>query len=210
MPGQLIPLFPLSVVLLPGMPLPLHIFEERYKEMMGDVIPDGEFGVVLAKDGGIVNVGCTAVVSAVVQRYSDGRLDLVASGQRRFLIHSLDEEKSYLRAEVQFFDDEDVKEASADLKKRAGVAFRKLMKIERPNATVEPTLENVGRMSFQIAQFIGDLDKRQTVLSLRSEIERLEFLVRIVPGYLVQREQTELAKRVGPLNGHAKHIKGAE
>ena len=58
MAQQLLPLFPLSVVLLPAMPLPLHIFEERYKEMMADVIAaEGEFGVVLAKDEGIVNIG---------------------------------------------------------------------------------------------------------------------------------------------------------
>jgi hypothetical protein len=78
------------------------------------------------------------------------------------------------------------------------------MSIERPSGT-----ESGGgsaRLSFQIGQLIGDLDKRQTVLSLRSEVERLEYLVKIVPEYLVQREQIALAKRVGPLNGHAKHV----
>src|SRR5581483_8862117 len=101
---QLLPLFPLSVVLLPAMPLPLHIFEDRYKEMIGDVIPvDGEFGVVLAKEDGIVNIGCTAAVLQVVRKYPDGRMDLVAAGRRRFQIQSLDEEKSYLRATVEYF-----------------------------------------------------------------------------------------------------------
>ncbi|MBV9156066.1 MAG: hypothetical protein JO097_07370, partial [Acidobacteriaceae bacterium] len=64
------------------------------------------------------------------------------------------------------------------------------------------------QLSFQLAQFIADLDKRQTVLSLRSEVERLEFLVNILPDYIVQRERITLAKRVAPLNGHAKHITG--
>ncbi|MBV9938229.1 MAG: LON peptidase substrate-binding domain-containing protein, partial [Acidobacteriaceae bacterium] len=101
MATQLLPLFPLSLVLLPGIPLPLHIFEERYKEMMADVIPaETEFGIVLAKDEGIVSVGCTAVVHQVIQRYSDGRLDLLAMGIRRFEIESLNEDKSYLRANV--------------------------------------------------------------------------------------------------------------
>jgi Lon protease-like protein len=204
MSAELIPLFPLSLVLLPSMPLPLHIFEERYKEMMGEVIPaHGEFGIVLAKDGGIVNVGCTALVDRVLQRYSDGRLDLIAVGQRRFRITSLDEEKSYLRAEVQLFDDEDVRDVPSDLKRKATAAYMMLLKLENPGESTEPRIE-AARMSFQLAQLILDLDKRQTVLSLRSEVERLEYLVRVVPEYAAQQQQVALAKRVGPLNGHAK------
>jgi ATP-dependent Lon protease len=202
---QLIPLFPLSLVLLPAMPLPLHIFEERYKDMMGDIIPvDGEFGVVLAKDDGIVNIGCTASVVNVMRRYPDGRLDLVAAGQRRFTIEALDEDKSYLRAHVSYFDDEDLRAVPADLQRRANATYRKLMAVERPSV-VEPD-SGSGRLSFQIGQLIGDLDKRQTVLSLRSEVERLEYLVKVVPEYLIQREHVVLAKRVAPLNGHAKHV----
>lgn len=188
------------------MPLPLHIFEERYKEMMGEVIPaEGEFGVVLAKDDGIVNVGCTATVINVMRKYPDGRLDLVAAGQRRFTIDSLDEEKSYLRASVTYFDDEDLRRVPSDLQKRASATFRKLMSIERPSVPTEEGTASV-RLSFQIGQLINDLDKRQTVLALRSEVERLEYLIKVVPEYLIQREQVALAKRVGPLNGHAKHV----
>ncbi len=116
---EIIPLFPLSVVLLPSMPLPLHIFEDRYKEMMGEIIPaKGEFGVVFAKDDGIVNIGCTATVERVMRRYDDGRLDLLAMGQRRFKIEALDQEKSFLRAEVEFFNDDDATEVPLDLRQR--------------------------------------------------------------------------------------------
>lgn len=202
---ELIPLFPLSLVLLPAMPLPLHIFEERYKEMMGDIIPKGqEFGVVLAKEDGIVNIGCSASVADVVRRYPDGRMDLIAAGQRRFVIESLDEDKPYLRAHVSFFEDEDLRAVPPDLQRRATATFRKLLAIERPSASEAESVK--GRLSFQIGQLIGDLDKRQTVLSMRSEIERLEYLVKIVPEYLIQREHIALAKRVAPMNGHAKHI----
>jgi Lon protease-like protein len=205
---ELIPLFPLSLVLLPAMPLPLHIFEERYKEMMGDIIPNGEeFGVVLAKDDGIVNIGCSASVINVMRTYPDGRMDLIAAGQRRFMIESLDEDKSYLRAHVSFFEDEDLRTVPADLQRRATATYRKLMAIEQmPAAEAESAR---GRLSFQIGQLIGDLDKRQTVLSLRSEVERLEYLVKVVPEYLIQREQVALAKRVAPMNGHAKHVREA-
>ena len=202
---EIIPLFPLSVVLLPSMPLPLHIFEERYKEMMGEIIPaKGEFGVVFAKDDGIVNIGCTATIERVMRRYDDGRLDLLAIGQRRFQIESLDQEKSFLRAEVQFFNDEDATEVPADLRRRATAAYRELATAESESADEsEPTWENT-RISFQLARYIDDFDKRQTVLSLRSEIERLEFLIRVIPEYVAKRERTALAKRVAPLNGHAK------
>ncbi len=207
---QLIPLFPLSLVLLPGMPLPLHIFEERYKEMMGEIIPDeGEFGVVLAKDDGIVNIGCTASVVNVVRKYPDGRLDLLATGQRRFRIVSLDEDKNYLRAAVEYFDDEDVNEVPTELRNRASSAYRQLMSLDNPETGAQDPVERLSRLSFQMGQLISDLDKRQTVLALRSEIERLEYLVKIVPEYLARQKYVALANRVGPQNGHAKHITSA-
>ena len=76
-----LPLFPLQVVLLPEAELPLHIFEDRYKEMIGEVLRDKlEFGVVLANEKGIVNTGCTATVERVLREYPDGRLDIMARG----------------------------------------------------------------------------------------------------------------------------------
>ena len=183
------------------MPLPLHIFEERYKEMMADIIAQkSEFGVVFAKDDGIVNIGCTAAVEKVMRRYDDGRLDLLSIGQRRFQIQSLDEEKAYLRAEVEFFNDVDVTEVPPDLRRKASAAFKVLASVDGDSHVGEPQWE-LSRMSFQLARFIDDFDKRQTVLTLRSEVERLEYLVRVIPEYVTQRERKALAKRVGPLTG---------
>src|SRR5690348_1492316 len=108
MPSGLIPVFPLQVVVFPRTPLPLHIFEERYKEMVGNAIRDNsEFGIVLAREDGIVNAGCTVVVEKLTQMYSDGRMDILTRGKRRFEIESLNEEKDFLQAQVQFFDDDD-------------------------------------------------------------------------------------------------------
>ena len=206
MAATLLPLFPLSVVLLPATPLPLHIFEDRYKEMMGEVIPKrGEFGVVLVKEDGIVNIGCTATVDQVVQRYADGRLDLLAIGRRRFEIISVDEDRSYLRADIEFFNDEELSEVPAELRHRAIAGYQRLREIETPEVLVEPQLDGP-QLSFQLAQFISDLDTRQTVLALRSEVERLEFLVSILPGYLAKLEKMAAAKKLAPLNGHAKHV----
>ncbi|HMF75208.1 MAG TPA: LON peptidase substrate-binding domain-containing protein [Bryobacteraceae bacterium] len=204
MDSQLLPLFPLSLVLLPAMQLPLHIFEERYRELMADIMAENsEFGVVFAKDGGIVNIGCTAKVDQVLRRYPDGRLDLMAIGQRRFRINALDQEKSYLRAEVEYFNDEDVTDVPSELRQKAVAAYQTLAALEKDPERPEPKFE-LARISFQLAQLLEDFEKRQTVLTLRSEVERLEYLVRVVPEYIVQREQIALARRLAPMNGHAK------
>jgi Lon protease-like protein len=206
---QLVPLFPLPLVLLPAMPLPLHIFEERYKEMMDEIInpteagsSDPEFGVVLAKDEGIINIGCTARIQQVIRRYEDGRLDLLVLGQRRFRIRGINEDRSYLRAEVEFFEDVDLTEVSPDLTSRAKAAFLRLQSLE--GAEQESGAGLGSRLSFKIAYLLDDLEKRQMVLALRSEAERLEYLVRAVPEYVLRQERITLAKRVAPLNGHAK------
>lgn len=210
---QLVPLFPLPLVLLPAMPLPLHIFEDRYKEMMGEIIAssetgsqESEFGVVLAKDEGIINIGCTASVQKVMRRYEDGRMDLLVLGQRRFRIAGINEDRSYLRAEVEFFDDVDLSEVPADLKLKAKAAQLKLQSLE--GVAQEAEAASSSRLSFKIAYLLDDVEKRQMVLALRSEVERLEFLVRAVPEYVIRQERITLAKRVAPLNGHAKKASG--
>jgi Lon protease-like protein len=205
MPEPLLPLFPLSLVLLPSTPLPLHIFEERYKEMMGDIIPGRrEFGVVLAREGGVANIGCTATVEHVLLRYPDGQLDVATMGRRRFQILSLDDEKSYLRASVEFFNDDNAEAVPARLRGRAVAAYKKLREALQEQPSIEPRLDDP-QLSFQLAQFVEDPDHRQTMLGMKSEIERLEFFVRNLPDYLIKRERMLRARRVGPQNGHAKH-----
>src|SRR5689334_17159001 len=100
MQDRLLPLFPLQVVVFPRTQLPLHIFEERYKEMVGEAIRNkSEFGVVPAKEDGILNAGCTVLVDTVLKTHPDGRMDIVTRGIRRFEIMMLNQEKSYLRGE---------------------------------------------------------------------------------------------------------------
>ena len=124
------PLFPLQAVLLPGAELPLHIFEERYKEMVGNAIRDSsEFGIVLAQEDGIVNAGCTVIVEKLQQMYPDGRMDVLTRGRRRFEIQSLNEEKAYLQAEVSFFDDDDFSETPTELRDRAVSQYRALSQL---------------------------------------------------------------------------------
>src|SRR5690349_22487870 len=123
----LLPLFPLQVVLLPGSELPLHIFEDRYKEMIGEVLREKrEFGVVLASEKGIVNTGCTATIDRVLRRYPDGRMDIIARGRRRFEILLLNDERAYLRGSVDFFDDEQAVPPAPEIQKRAIDGYNEL------------------------------------------------------------------------------------
>lgn len=104
-----IPLFPLNTVLFPGMPLALHIFEERYKLMIGECIKNHRpFGVVLIEEGQEAlgplatphQVGCTARITQV-ERLAGGRMNIGAVGRERFRIVSLDRDQPYLVANVE-------------------------------------------------------------------------------------------------------------
>jgi Lon protease-like protein len=200
MQDALLPLFPLRVVLLPGARLPLHIFEDRYKEMIGNAVRDGsEFGVVQAGEKGILNIGCTATVQEVVNKYEDGRLDILTIGRRRFEIFLLDEEKTYLRAAVTFFDDEDAAPAPVELKAMA-LAGLKLLSAEDEAAE---TLDHTGsQLSFKVGQLIADLHFRQLLLAIRSETERLRQIASYLPDYLAKLKRVAHIKKVAPTNGH--------
>jgi Lon protease-like protein len=202
---MLLPLFPLAVVLLPRNLLPLHIFEDRYKEMIGSVLETHtEFGVVLAAKDGIARIGCTAAVEQVLQRYEDGRLDILTVGRRRFMIQTLDQEKDYLRAEVEYFDDDDEVDAPGDLRQRAVRVCADLpSEGESPNAE-DPLL------SFHLAQRVEDLDFRQQLLMSRSEADRLRRLIQFAPGYADQQRRVAHLKVVAPQNGHGRLPSGAK
>ncbi len=206
MPQDTLPLFPLGVVLFPEAELPLHIFEDRYKELIEDVLrEESEFGVVLASEKGLANIGCTAVIEKVLKKYPDGRMDILARGRRRFEIILLDEERSYLRASVAMLADEDIAEATDSVKQRVLSAWVKLMMMEHGGMIEAMPADNRSDLSFLIAQAIPEVEFRQQLLSMRSEKERMDALSSFLPTYLEREKLTRHVRRVAPLNGHAKH-----
>lgn len=182
-------LFPLEVVLFPGQPMPLHVFEDRYKEMIGECLEKrSEFGVVLMKENAILNVGCTAEITAVTRRYKDGRMDLETIGRRRFEVLFLDENKSYLRAATQFFEDEDA--AAKGAAREMAVLRRRAMKLhsdildllysdqEERDRHRNQVKTEAPQLSFHLVGPLPvDVDFKQLLLTLRSEGERLEKVV---------------------------------
>jgi Lon protease-like protein len=202
MPKRLIPLFPLQLVVFPRTHLPLHIFEERYKEMVGDAIRDNsEFGVVLAKENGILNAGCTVIVEKVLEMYPDGRMDILTCGQRRFEIVSLNEERDYLQAEVEFFDDDDLAPVPAELRELALTNYRALSRLGSARGHSDPDLEDQ-QVSFQVAQAVPDLDFLSVILRERSEGGRLRQFNQYLAEYLPRQRSIERMKGLAPTNGH--------
>ena len=202
MQAKLLPLFPLQVVVFPRTRLPLHIFEDRYKEMVGEAIrSQSEFGIVPAKEDGILNSGCTVVVEKVVKIHPDGRMDILTRGVRRFDILMLDQEKPYLRGEVTYFDDEEPGPAPEEIRSEALRHYTSWIEFEGRGALGEAELTDA-QLSFQLAHGIEDLDFLYFLLRTRSESQRLRKLAEYLSGNLPRQRQAANMKRLAPLNGH--------
>ncbi|MGA7521042.1 MAG: LON peptidase substrate-binding domain-containing protein [Acidobacteriaceae bacterium] len=167
-----IPLFPLDTVLFPGTALPLHIFEERYREMVGECLrEEKEFGVVRAERDQMALVGCTAKIVRVVEQYADGRMNILCEGERRFEIDGLDDSRSFLQAEVSFFEDEGAGSTRQEREDCAALHFATLhlAGIESPAIHLDLNAP----VAFQLADALpSDLGFKQFLLASRSDAER--------------------------------------
>jgi ATP-dependent Lon protease len=206
-----IPLFPLNVVLLPGADLPLHIFEPRYRQMVRQCIEDkSEFGMLLALPKGIVRVGCTAQITEVVKRYSDGRMDILTVGCAPFRIVELLNAEEYgedklLEGQVDYLDDQ---ERAVDARLR-----RELVQLYEACYTMvfEDYPRNVRRdtednLSYLVAGTLPlDLLWKQQILELRSEADRQERLLGYLREWAPHLQKTEAKRARAGGNGHAVH-----
>ncbi|MDP8951235.1 MAG: LON peptidase substrate-binding domain-containing protein [Actinomycetota bacterium] len=197
-----IPLFPLNVVLMPGTPLPLHIFEERYKQMVNECLEsETEFGMVLADEGGTRRVGCTARIVELLQRYDDGRMLILVEGSRRFKLKNIFTGKPYYVGEIEYLEDgpeEDVsalaEECVALLERVVEAATEGSVGIE-----IEPPYRN---LSFAIAGRIEfDLDTRQEILELPTERGRLEKVKGLLAEAADRLEREKAARQKAETNG---------
>jgi len=213
MQEALLPLFPLQVVLFPGAELPLHIFEDRYKEMIGEAVRDRlEFGVVLASEKGLVNTGCTATVERVLKQYPDGRMDILTRGRRRFEILLLNSERTFLRGSVDFFDDEPSDPVPPEIQKLALDGYNEMQALisEQQISAEESAAESSDpRLSFRLAEPVPDLGLRQLLLATRSEAERLRHLAEFFPDYLLRQRRVQHVKDIAPRNGHGRAAQAA-
>jgi Lon protease-like protein len=198
----LLPLFPLEVVLLPGASLPLHIFEPRYKEMISECLGQKkQFGVVRSKDQGVADIGCTAEILNVTKKYEDGRMDIVTQGRERFEVMHVSQERSFLQAEVLYLQD-DVGSATKDEVAQAVKLHGEIMSLA--GAETKSSFEIDGsRLSFHLAGSLPlDLDFKQTLLGMKSEVERVQAVIIYFEAILPNlRRAVHVRQRAGG-NGH--------
>lgn len=205
MPEELLPLFPLETVLLPHCELRLHIFEERYKEMIGECLERGEeFGVVQARGGGLMRIGCTASIEEVLRKYEDGRMDIVTVGRRRFALQEVTGGRSFLRGTAVFFTDLDETPPDSSLVLEAVEAWLELARVKGLEAGTPDT--GHPQLSFLLADISGDLHFRQRLLEMQSERERLA-AARDHFRRQVEKEKIRAAmEKVVRSNGHGRHL----
>ena len=199
--SKLLALFPLDVVLFPDAPLPLHVFEPRYKEMVRDLLDSREhFGVVRARENGIEQVGCTAEIVAVAKQYEDGRMDIVTEGRKRFEIMQVDMEKTYLRAEVLYIVDEPERPTEEAVRRLLEMQ-REMLELMGANAEVpdpddqQLTLAIAATMPF-------DLDMKQQLLASKSEPQRMTALIEYYEKVLPGLRRAVKARHKAGGNGH--------
>jgi Lon protease-like protein len=196
-------LFPLGIVLLPTERIPLHIFEERYKELIGECLDEGgDFGLVLGDDDGLREIGTRATVLEVLSEFDDGRLNVVIEGGERFRILELTEGRSFQTADEEPIEDEDEDEAAdAEEASRALDLFRRVAALT--GADVEEPEPETESLSFALAGRVDfAAEVKQELLELRSEHARLtrlsELLEQAARTLAREREASERASG----NGH--------
>ena len=206
MEETLIPLFPLEVVLFPEAPLPLHIFEPRYKTMIGECLKSkSPFGVVLARNDSIERIGCSAQVVNITRKYEDGRMDIFTVGRQRFEILFTNEERPFLQAGVYFFEDEKGRNlpSESDAQRAIGLftrALRRIRKSENIPVHIPPPYHH---LSFRIAAALPlELNFKQELLAPRSELQRLERVTRLLEAMIPQLDRVEKIRAKSGGNGH--------
>ena len=201
--SKLLPLFPLDLVLLPGVPLPLHIFEPRYQEMISECLEfSQQFGVIRGKDQELAEIGCTAEILTVTKKYPDGRMDIVTEGRARFEVIQLNQERSFLQAEVLYLQD-DPGIASPEEIAQAVKLHGEIMTL----AGAEPEKSSEiaeGKLSFHFAGSLPlDPEFKQALLGMKSEGERLRAVISFFETILPTMRRTVHVRRKAGGNGHA-------
>lgn len=198
---SLLPLFPLDIVLFPGVPLPLHIFEPRYKEMVAECIQNKiPFGMVRAKKDTLSEIGCSAAILSIVKKYPDGRMDIVTEGRQRFEILQVKQERSFLQGEVGFFEDEPSlvnKSDQATVVQLHEQLFQVLGEPPEPDPPANLLL------SFRLAHELPvDLDFKQAILEMKSESERINTLIEYYRSTIPKVEKALRVRDLASGNGH--------
>jgi Lon protease-like protein len=198
-------LFPLELVLLPTERVPLHIFEPRYRELIGECVEQGRpFGLVFADDDGVRDVGTLATVVEVVDRFPDGRLNVVVEGGERFRLIQLTEGRSFHTADVEELLDAD-DEAPVELVERAVALFERLVGLTGAEAET-PATDGPLPLSYALAgRFELSPELKLELLRETSEAARLARVCEILEGAAAELEHRRAVSERAQRNGHVQH-----
>jgi Lon protease-like protein len=172
------PLFPLGLVALPTEAVPLHIFEERYRTMIGQCIDsESEFGIVWMSDDGLRDIGCACEVEQVLEEMDDGRFNVLTRGTRPFRVLERQGHLAYPAGLVEFVDD-DTEEVDDEALERARAVYADLVKRATDREPEGSDLDELDAYSMAATVDFG-LDAKQGLLELRSENARLKLVTRL-------------------------------
>jgi Lon protease-like protein len=194
------PLFPLGIVALPSELIPLHIFEERYKTMIGRCRADSsQFGIVWMADDGLRPIGCACEIAEVLEELPDGRINLIARGTRAFRIEARQDELPYPAGVIEWLDDRS-EELDPDA---AAVAHEAYAELVRQATDRTPDPDEIGEMTaYEMAATVEfGLDAKQGLLDLRSESARLKLVARLFRAALKRLDFVERAQARARSNG---------
>jgi Lon protease-like protein len=200
MAGLELPIFELPLVLLPGEKIPLHIFEDRYKRMVGTAIEQEEpFGIVLRDDEGARSIGCTARIDEV-ERLDDGRMNIVVSGESPFKVLDRFESPEFPAGEVELIAEDEVPPADEDAASAAREAFAELA--ERATGERPDPAELDSASAYAIAARIElPAETKQRLLEMRDEDERMALLANALGAVGRALERAEEAAERASSNG---------
>jgi Lon protease-like protein len=199
---SLLPLFPLDVVLLPGSLLPLHIFEPRYREMTAECLDQKTpFGIIHAKEEGLAEIGCTAEIIAVTKQYPDGRSDILTRGTRRFEVMRINQERSFLRAEILYLED-DPENPTAEEVAQATSLHAQLIALAGATQEDSETAKVEGLSFRLVAALPLDLDFKQTLLGMKSEADRVRAIISYFETILPSIQRNAKVRKKAGGNGH--------
>ncbi len=172
------PLFPLGLVALPGEVIPLHIFEERYKQMMSECLDfEREFGIVWMSDDGLREIGCACEIERVLEQMEDGRMNLLTRGTRPFRVLERQGHLAYPAGVIEFLDDE-AEEVDPDAVQSARTTYADLVKRATDREPEPAELDEMDAYGMAATVDFG-LDAKQGLLDLRSENARLKLVTRL-------------------------------
>ena len=194
------PLFLLPTVALPGELIPLHVFEERYKTMIGECIQEErEFGIVWLSDESLREVGCAARIEEVLERTEDGRLNVVVRGTRPFRVLERQSHLAYPAGVVDFVEDR-AEEPDLNLRTAAHTAYADLVKRATDRELKEADLDEMSAYAMAATVDFG-LDAKQGLLDMRSENARLRLVTRLFRAAMKRLDLVERAQERARSNG---------